>query len=118
MNAENLTAKEKVGVILVKGGCCTGSSDSIVEKSKSLLTEISTELGTDIIIKEITTAAAINGPFSQEVKVKGWEAFNRSGSASLPMIVINGELISTGMPDRSVIKKALQTANKIQTVIQ
>ncbi|MCK9211730.1 MAG: hypothetical protein M0P61_12905 [Ignavibacteriaceae bacterium] len=110
MNAEDLTTKTKVEVMLIKGGCCSSTSgaNSVVEKSKTLLHEIGSELNLDFTIKEISFSEALSGPYPPELKTKGWEIFSRSGMTSIPMIIFANEIISTGLPDKNVIKKALK----------
>lgn len=110
MNVENLITKEKIDVILVKGGCCAASSgaNSEVEKSKKILMEVGAELNVGISVKEITFSEALSGPYPPELKTKGWEIFSRSGMTSIPMIIFANEIISTGLPDKNIIKKVLQ----------
>lgn len=110
MNAENLITKTKVEVILIKGGCCSSTSgaNAVVEKSKTLLMEIGSELNVDISVKEISFSEALSGPYPPELKTKGWEIFSRSGMSSIPMIIFANEIISTGLPDKNAIKKVLQ----------
>ena len=110
MQSSNVLNKGKVEVLIIKGGCCSSSSESnsLIEKSKTLLTEIGSELNIGITVKEITFSEALSGPYPPGLKTKGWEIFSRSGMTSIPMIIFADEIISTGMPDKNIIKKALQ----------
>jgi len=113
MQSANLLNKEKVEVIIVKGGCCslTSGSNSVIEKSKTLLTQVGSELNIDIAVKEITFSEALSGPYLEELKTKGWEAFSRGGMSSVPMLIVDGKIISTGAPDKGTIINALQNRN-------
>lgn len=72
MNTEDVTEKQKVGVIFVKEGGCQGWLKPAVDSVRSLLYEISAEAGVSILLKEITAQDAINGALPAHIVAQGW----------------------------------------------
>jgi len=115
MNAVTTPERQKVGVIFVTVGCCQAWLKPAIDAVQALLYEISSETGIPILVREMSPRDAVSGALPAPVVKQAMEYFNRLSYGMMPMILINGRIISVGtQPDRAVIKEALLNASPVK----
>jgi len=116
MNTEATFEQPKVGVVLMKEGSCQGWLKPTVDGIRAMLYEISAEVGVPIVIRDLTAQEAINGAMPPQVVAEGWQYYYRMNSAMVPLIIINGKIVSVGpQPDRNALKNILLNASPIKS---
>ncbi len=109
----------EVGVIIISGSCCIPGMAPFDEQAKRVVEQAIFETNVKAQIKIIPASTAFFGAVPKEVMAKIITEFNQSGRMPVPAVLINGSIISYGVPQVEDIKTALlqtQDANKIKEV--
>jgi disulfide oxidoreductase YuzD len=112
MKDDNQIIENKVGIVMVTGSCCIPAMKPIEDQVRAMLEEIRSEISTDIVVKEISVIAAMSGALPQELIAQGMGKFTHFGVEMLPLIIINGEIVSAGYPQKEEIKRVVLGTSK------
>lgn len=97
----------KVGVIIISGSCCIPGMAPFDEQAKRVVEQAVSETDVKAQVKVIPVSTAYFGSVPKEVMTNIITEFNQSGRMPLPAVLINGKIVSYGVPHVEDIKKAL-----------
>lgn len=97
----------EVGVIIISGSCCIPGMASFDEQAKRVVEQAVSETDIKVQVKVIPVSTAYFGAVPKEVMTKIITEFNQSGRMPLPAVLINGKIVSYGVPQVEDIKTAL-----------
>ncbi len=97
----------EVGVIIISGSCCIPGVATFDEQAKHVVEQAVSETDVKVQIKVIPASTAFFGSVPKEVMAKIITEFNRSGRMPLPAVLINGKIVSYGVPKIEDIKTTL-----------
>lgn len=95
------------GIIIINGSCCIPGMAPFDEQAKNVVEQALSEADVKAQVKIIPASAAYFGAVPKEVMTKIITEFNQSGRMPLPAVLINGRIISYGVPQVEDIKTAL-----------
>lgn len=102
----------RVGVLIVTGRCCIPGMAPLDERARTVVERAVAETGVTVNLQVMPATTAYFGGVSKAVIGRLMGDFQQSGKVGLPAVLINGELISAGVPEVETIKAALQAAGK------
>ncbi len=97
----------EVGVIIISGSCCIPGMAPFDEQAKRVVEQAISETNIKAQIKVIPVSTAYFGAVPKEIMTKLITEFNQSGRMPLPAVLINGKIVSYGVPQVEAIKTAL-----------
>jgi hypothetical protein len=97
----------EVGVIIIGGSCCIPGMASFDEQAKHVVEQAISETDIKAQVKIIPASTAFFGAVPKDVVAKIITEFNQSGIMLLPAILINGKVVSYGVPKIEELKTAL-----------
>ncbi len=97
----------EAGVIIISGSCCIPGMAPFDEQAKRVVEQAVSEMGIKAQVKVIPASTAFFGTVPKEIMAKIITEFNQSGRMPLPAVLINGKIVSYGVPQVEDIKKAL-----------
>jgi len=97
----------EVGVIIIIGSCCIPGMAPFDEQARHVVEQAVSETDIKAQIKIIPASTAFFGSVPKEVMTKIIAEFNQSGRMLLPAVLINGKIVSYGVPQVEDIKTAL-----------
>ncbi len=77
------------------------------EQAKHVVEQAVSETGIKAQVKIIPASTAYFGAVPKEIMAKIIAEFNRSGRMPVPAVLINGEIVSYGVPEVGDVKTAL-----------
>lgn len=98
--------KEHINMIIIKSGCCNKLSASIEENFKSSIDQAIHETGSYVKITEVKAHFGMLENIGKKISSEIFE-FIKIGKPFLPIVMINGEVISYGVPTYELIKNSL-----------
>lgn len=96
----------EVGVIIISGSCCIPGMAPFDEQAKRIVEQAVSEAEVKAQVKVIPASTAYFGGVPKEVMNK-IITFSQSGRMPLPAVLINGTVVSYGVPKVEDIKTAL-----------
>ncbi len=102
--------KSEPGLIIISGSCCIPGMAPFDEQAKNVVEQALSETNIKAQIKVISASTAYFGAVPKEIMAKIIAEFNQSGRMPVPAVLINGEIISYGVPKVEDIKTALLQA--------
>lgn len=93
-------------IIMISGACCLPSMANFDNEARKIIDEAISITGVQAKVSMITASAAFGNDTFREIIKKGMETTGRD-IRSTPVILIDGEVISFGIPKIEDIKKAL-----------
>ncbi|MCX9010491.1 MAG: hypothetical protein OIN66_05135 [Candidatus Methanoperedens sp.] len=97
----------EVGVIIISGSCCIPGMAPFDEHARRAVEQAISETDVKAQVKIIPASTAFFGSVPKEVMTKIIAEFNQSGRMSLPAVLINGRIVSYGVPQVEDMKTAL-----------
>jgi hypothetical protein len=94
-------------VIIISGSCCIPGMAIFDEQAKHVVEQAISEMDAKAQVKVIPASTAYFGSVPKEVMTKLIAEFNQSGRMPLPAVLINGSIVSYGVPQIEDIKTAL-----------
>ena len=109
-NKENLKNEDKIMIVVIlSGACCQPSMTAFDEQAKRVIEQAIKETGVEAGIKLIPiTTAIFGGAVPKHVMTNIMNKFSRDETVGVPAILINGEVISYGVPRLEDMKVALK----------
>ncbi len=95
------------GIIIISGSCCIPGMVPFDEQAKNVVEQAISETGVKAQVKIIPASAAFFGAVPKEIMTRIITEFNQSGKMSVPAVLINGRIVSYGVPQVEDIKTAL-----------
>ncbi len=95
------------GVLIISGSCCIPGMAPFDEQAKRIVEQAISEADVKVQVKVIPASTAYFGAVPKEVITKIMTEFNQSGKMPLPAVLINGEVVSYGVPKVEDLKTAL-----------
>ena len=99
--------KSKVGIVIITGSCCMPGMATLEEKVRLVVNEAVSETGVEAQVREVPASNAMFGAVPLRVRSKLMAEFN-SGQMPLPAVLVDGQIVSHGVPDFEKIKSALR----------
>ncbi len=96
----------EAGIIIISGNCCIPGMAPFDEQAKHVVEQAVSETDIKAQVKVIPASTAYFGGVPKEVMNK-IITFSQSGRMPLPAVLINGEVVSYGVPEVEDIKTAL-----------
>lgn len=106
----NLIKRPEPGVIIISGSCCIPGMAPFDEQAKHVVEQAISETGIEAQVKIIPASTAYFGAVPKEIMARIIAEFNQSGRMPVPAILINGKIISYGVPKVEDVKTALLQA--------
>ncbi|VVB55947.1 Uncharacterised protein [uncultured archaeon] len=97
----------EAGVIIISASCCIPGMAPFDEQAKRVVEQAVSETDVKVQVKVIPASTAYFGAVPKEVMTKIITEVNQSGRIPLPAVLINGNIVSYGVPQVEDIKKAL-----------
>ncbi len=97
----------EVGVIIISGSCCIPGMAPFDEQAKRVVEQAASETEVKAQVKVIPATTAYFGGVPKEVMNKIMAEFSQSGRMPLPAVLINGKVVSYGVPKIEDMKTAL-----------
>ncbi len=97
----------EAGVIIISGSCCIPGMAPFDEQARRIVEQALSETDVKAQVKVVPASTAYFGAVPKEVMAKIITEFNQSGKMPLPAVLINGKVVSYGVPQVEDIKKAL-----------
>ncbi|MCX9012765.1 MAG: hypothetical protein OIN66_16810 [Candidatus Methanoperedens sp.] len=95
------------GVIIISGSCCIPGMAPFDEQAKRVVEQAISETDIKAQVKVVPASTAFFGAVPKEVMAKIMTELNQSGRMPLPAVLINGRIVSYGVPQVEDIKTAL-----------
>ena len=95
------------GIIIISGSCCIPGMAPFDEQAKRVIEQAISETGVKAQVKIIPASTAFFGAVPKEIMIKIITEFNQSGRMPVPAVLINGRIVSYGVPQVEDIKNAL-----------
>ncbi len=108
----------EAGVIIISGSCCIPGMAPFDEQAKRVVEQAISETNIKAQIKIIPASTAFFGAVPKEIMSKLITEFNQSGRMPLPAVLINGSIVSYGVPQVEDIKTALLDTKEIKEDIK
>ncbi len=99
--------ESEAGIIIISGSCCIPGMAPFDEQAKRVVEQAVSETDVKVQIKMIPASTAYFGAIPKEVMTKIITEFNQSGRMPLPAVLINGKVVSYGVPKVEDVKTAL-----------
>jgi hypothetical protein len=99
--------ESEVGIIIISGSCCIPGMTPFDEQAKRAVEQAVSETDAKVQVKVVPVSTAYFGAVPKEVMTKIITEFNQSGRMPLPAVLINGRIVSYGVPKIEDVKKAL-----------
>jgi len=97
----------KTTVVMLSATCCIPSMAGFDDQAKEIIEQAIIETGANAQLKVVSaTSAMFGGGVPRKVMGELMDMFNQ-GRMSTPAILINGEVISYGVPTLEIMKEAL-----------
>ncbi|CAG0979945.1 MAG: hypothetical protein OIN86_02910 [Candidatus Methanoperedens sp.] len=103
----NKTQNTEIGVIIISGSCCIPGMAPFDEQAKRVVEQAVSETDVKVQVKVIPASTAYFGAIPKDVMAKIITEFNQSGRMPLPAVLINGKVVSYGVPKVEDVKTAL-----------
>ncbi len=108
----------EVGVIIISGGCCIPGMAPFDEQAERVVEQAASEIDVKTQVKVIPASTAYFGAVPKEVMTKIIAEFNQSGRMPLPAVLINGKVVSYGVPQVEDIKTALLQTKDMKGIME
>ncbi len=108
----------EVGIIIISGSCCIPGMAPFDEQAKRVVEQAASEIEVKTQVKVIPASTAYFGAVPKEVMTKIITEFNQSGRMPLPAVLINGKVVSYGVPLVEGIKTALLQTKDTKEIME
>ncbi len=98
--------KSKVGVVIISGSCCIPGMAPFDEAAQHIVEQAVSETGVAAHVRVVPASNAMFGGVPVKVTAQLMSEAN-TGRMPLPAVLINGEVVSLGVPSLEEMKKAL-----------
>ncbi len=99
-----------VGVVIITGSCCIPGMRPFDEQAHRVVKQAIAESGVPAQVKELPASSALFGGAPKTVVAELVQMLNEGGRIGLPAVLINGTVISYGVPTVEAITAALAEA--------
>lgn len=103
--------REKMGIVIISGSCCLPGMAQLDAQARKAAEQAIKETGAEAQLEMVPVTAAL-GLLPKAAMNDLIEDFKNSGRIGLPLIMVNGKSVSSGIPDEKKIKAALLQAKK------
>lgn len=95
-------------VVVVSGGCCIPGMAPLDQRAQQLVAEAGAETGVDVRLTVLPATSAFLGGAAAPQLARLVAEFNRSGRIGLPLVLVEGEPVGSGLPTLEQLKTALE----------
>ncbi len=107
-----------VRVVVVSGGCCIPGMATLDEHAQRLVAEAAAETGVQVRLTVLPATSAFLGGAAAPQMARLLAEFNQSGRVGLPLILVEGEPVGSGLPTLEQLKAALERAQQQTTDVK
>ncbi len=102
------TKSEEVIILLVSGGCCIPGMAALDQQAQQIIDQALRETRIAAQVRTLPVSSALQGGIPAEILKETGLAINPANLMRLPALLINGKLISFGVPELEQVKSALR----------
>lgn len=99
----------QVGIVIISGACCIPGMKPFDDQARLIVEKAISDTGVPAQVKMMPATTAYFGGASKEVTAKLVE-LSQSGQLGVPAILVNGKVVSYGVPQFDDMKAALLEA--------
>ena len=103
-----------IGVVIVTGSCCVPGMAPFEERARQIVEQAIAETGVAAQVRMMPATTAYLGGVPTKVMAELIGGFNETGRITLPAVLLNGEVVSTGAVELDNVKAALLRAVSTQ----
>ncbi|TAK34333.1 MAG: hypothetical protein EPO21_09910 [Chloroflexota bacterium] len=102
-------AREGLCIVIVSGSCCIPGMGPFDEQARRVVEQAVSETGTAAQVTVLPVTKAFFGAVSKKVMGELMAMFNQGGKIGLPAVLVNGEVVSYGVPTLEDMKAVLSS---------
>ncbi len=99
-----------VGVVIITGSCCIPGMRPFDDQAHRVVRQAIAESGVSAQVKELPASSALFGGAPKTVMAELVRMLNEGGRIGLPVVLVNGTVISYGVPTVEAITGGLMEA--------
>lgn len=100
----------RVGVVIITGSCCIPGMRPFDEQAHGVVRQAIAESGVSAQVKELPASSALFGAAPKTVVAELVRMLNEGGRIGLPAVLVNGTVVSYGVPAVEAVTAALMEA--------
>ena len=100
-------AEVGVGVVIITGSCCIHGMRPFDEQARRVVEQAIAQAGVPVQLKELPASNALFGGVPKQLLAELLRMNNEGGRIGLPTVLVNGEVISYGVPSVETVTAAL-----------
>jgi hypothetical protein len=104
-----------VGVVIITGSCCIPGMRPFDEQARRVVEQAIAQAGVPAQLKELPASNALLGGVPKQVLAGLMARFNEGGQIGLPAVLVNGEVVSYGVPRIETVTAALLAVGQATT---
>ena len=99
-----------IGVLIITGSCCIPGMRPFDQQARRVVEEALAQSGVSAQVKELPASNALFGGVPKTVLAELMGMLNEGGRIGLPAVLVNGEVVSYGVPSIETVSAALLEA--------
>lgn len=99
-----------IGVVIITGSCCIPGMRPFDEEAHRVVRQAIAESGVTAQVKELPASSAMFGAAPKTVVAELVRMLNQGGRIGLPAVLVNGTVVSYGVPAVEAVTAALMEA--------
>ncbi|MDE3069915.1 MAG: hypothetical protein KGJ43_04220 [Acidobacteriota bacterium] len=99
-----------MGVVVVSGGCCIPGMVPLDARAQQLVAEAAAATGVAVQLTVLPATSAFLGGAAAPQLARLIGEFNESGRIGLPLVLVEGEPVGSGLPALEQLTAALEQA--------
>lgn len=100
--------ENSISVIIISGSCCFPNMAPLDEMAQRVTDQAVAKAGVKAKVRTITATSAYYGGITKETLNRIMTGNNKPGTMPFPVILINGEVVSYGVPEPNELVRALR----------
>lgn len=103
---------EKTSILIVNGSCCIPQMAPVEDQVLHMVKKVIAEENIDASVRTMSMSQAYFGGIPRSILTPELDNFNSTGKLSLPVVLVNGKVVTRGVPEMETLKTALTGAGK------
>ena len=99
-----------VGAVIITGSCCIPGMRPFDDEAHRIVQEAIAGSGVSAQVRELPASSAMFGGVPKTVMAELMRMLNEGGQIGLPAVLVNGEVVSYGVPNVETVTAALLRA--------
>src|SRR5512138_1243053 len=102
------TSSSQAVILLISGACCLPQMATLDQQAQQIIRQALSETGATAQIRTVTISSVAQGGVPAEIIKEIQDSIGPNNPLRLPALLINGKLVSFGVPELNQIKSALR----------